>query len=271
MKNIFESPFIKEMVKMTTLMFQKGWDERNGGNISYMLDEDMARPYLDTSKPLRSVPMEFDASPLAGKLFLVTGTGKYFMSMADDPEANMGIVKVAEDGHSVDILWGYKGGGAPTSELPAHFMSHIARLRHDPLHRVVMHTHATNVIAMTFLEDPDDRTFTRIFWKMCTECMVVFPDGVGVLPWMLCGGDDIGYATAKKMEEYRLVIWGQHGIFGAGQSMEETFGLIDTVEKAAEIYMKVKPFEIKHSITDDNLSILAKAFGVMPKDGFLDK
>ncbi len=40
-----------------------------------------------------------------------------------------------------------------------------------------------------------------------TECIVVFPDGVGILPWRLCGTNSIGEATAKKMEEVRLVIW----------------------------------------------------------------
>ena len=39
------------------------------------------------------------------------------------------------------------------------------------------------------------------------------------------------------MEEFRLVVWGMHGIYGAGKTMDETFGLIETVEKAAQIYM----------------------------------
>jgi ribulose-5-phosphate 4-epimerase/fuculose-1-phosphate aldolase len=39
-------------------------------------------------------------------------------------------------------------------------------------------------------------TITEEFKK---EWSVVFPDGVGVLPWMLCGTNEIGEATAKKM------------------------------------------------------------------------
>ena len=56
---------------------------------------------------------------------------------------------------------------------------------------------------------------------------------MGVLPWMLCGTNTIGEATAGKMKEFRLVVWGMHGICGAGKTMDETFGLIETVEKAA--------------------------------------
>ena len=129
----------------------------------------------------------FDAGELAGRYFVVTGTGKYFKNVYDDPENNLGLLRVREDGKGVDLIWGYADGGRPTSELSAHFMTHIERLKADPLHRVVIHTHATNVIAMTFVHDLTEREFTRTLWRMCTECMVVFPDGVAVLPWMLCG------------------------------------------------------------------------------------
>ncbi len=94
--------------------------------------------------------MSFDGKELVGKYFLVTGSGKYFKNVQSDPENNLGILRVAEDAHSVDLLWGYSDGGLPTSELPAHFMGHIARLAVDPENRVVMHCHATHLLAMTF-------------------------------------------------------------------------------------------------------------------------
>ena len=270
MQNILEAPFLRNMRKAAGIMYDKGWDERNGGNISLMLEERDVSPYLDLNKAGRMIPMAFDASALAGKLFLVTGTGKYFMNIPDDPENNVGLIRVAADGHGVEVLWGYADGGAPTSELPAHFMSHIERLGRNPAGRVIMHTHATNLLAMTFVEELSDRNFSRILWKMCTECMVVFPDGVGVLPWMVCGGDLIGRATADKMRDYRLVVWAQHGIFGAGDSLDEALGLIETAEKAAEIYMKISGLPLRQSITDAQLRELADAFQVTPRDGFLE-
>ena len=35
-----------------------------------------------------------------------------------------------------------------------------------------------------------------------TECAVVFPGGVGVLPWMVCGGAEIAKATSELMKQY---------------------------------------------------------------------
>ncbi|MBR6040751.1 MAG: class II aldolase/adducin family protein, partial [Clostridia bacterium] len=106
-------------------------------------------------------------------------------------------------------------------------------------------------------------------WQMCTECIVVFPDGVNVLPWMLCGTNEIGVATAKKMETARLVVWAQHGIYGAGKDLDETFGLIETAEKAAEIYLKIAHLPLKQTITDEQMHLLEERFGVKAREGYL--
>ena len=45
--NFFEIPFIKEMCKTTANMYRLGWDERNGGNISYLLEEWEVKKYFD--------------------------------------------------------------------------------------------------------------------------------------------------------------------------------------------------------------------------------
>lgn len=255
---------------MATNMYRLGWDERNGGNISLMLDESEVAPYLDVNTVLRTIPTGFGAPALAGKYFLVTGTGKYFKNVELDPAANLGLIRIGQDGETAELLWGYTDGGCFTSELPAHLMSHVERLKVDPEHRVVMHCHPANLLAMTYVHELDERAFTRTLWQMCTECIVVFPDGVNVLPWMLCGTNEIGEATAQKMRTARLVVWAQHGIYGAGRDMDETFGLIETAEKAAEIYMKIAHLPVLNTITDEQLHLLEERFHVKAREGFLD-
>lgn len=270
MKNILNAPFVEEMKKTTANMYRLGWDERNGGNISYMLDENEVKQYLDLNNVIRTIPIDFDAAELEGKIFIVTGTGKYFKNIEFDPAKNLGIIRIAKDGKTAELLWGYEDGGKFTSELPAHLMSHITRLKKDPDHRVVIHTHPTNTLAMTHVHELDDKKFTHTIWEMCTECIVVFPDGIGVLPWMVCGNNEIGIATAKKMEEYRLVVWGLHGIYGAGKDMDETFGLIETVEKAAQLYMLIIGHEHINTIHDEELKAVAEAFKIDYRKDFLD-
>jgi rhamnulose-1-phosphate aldolase len=201
MKDILTAPFVKEMCDTTANMYRLGWDERNGGNISYMLDEEEIAQYLDINHVLREIPTGFKADALIGRIFIVTGTGKYFKNVKTDPENNLGIIRIAEDGTTAQLLWGYKDGGKFTSELPAHLMSHMARLSVDKDNRVVIHSHPTNTLAMNYVHELDEKKFTHTLWEMCTECIVVFPDGVGILPWMLCGTNEIGEATAEKMKE----------------------------------------------------------------------
>ena len=277
MKDILKAKFVREMCATASNMYRLGWDERNGGNISYMLDEREVAEYLDTEKALREIPVmgvnsvEADLSPLEGRIFLVTGTGKYFKNVEKDPAANLGIVKIGKGGKSVRLLWGFEDGGRPTSEFPAHMMSHIARLKVDPENRVIMHSHPTYTLAMNFVHELDEKSFTHTLWEMCTECIVVFPEGVGVLPWMLCGTSEIGAATARKMEEFRLVVWAMHGIYGAGKTLDETFGLIETVEKAAQIYMLTAHLPRKNTIKDEDMLKLLQLFGVKNyRKDFLD-
>ena len=55
MKDIFTAPFIKEMSRTASNMYRLGWDERNGGNISYRVDESEVSQYLDTRKVIREL------------------------------------------------------------------------------------------------------------------------------------------------------------------------------------------------------------------------
>lgn len=264
-------PFVHEMAKITQCMWKSGWDERNGGNVSCILDEQEVAQYIDIHHVKRVLQPAFPVHELAGRYFIVTGSGKYFKNVLDDPAGNLGVLRVSADGAQLEILWGLEHGAVPTSELPAHFMSHIERLRVDPQHRVVIHNHATHTLAMTFVHDLDENAFTRTLWEMCTECIVVFPDGIGMLPWMVPGSSEIGRATADKMKEHRAVIWPQHGIFGTGSCMDEAFGLIETIEKAAQIYMLIAHLPIRQKITTSELSDLAQAFGVTPRSGILNR
>ena len=76
--------------------------------------------------------------------------------------------------------------------------------------------------------------------------------------------------TAEKMREFRLVVWGMHGIYGAGKTMDETFGLIETVEKAAQIYMLTAHLPRVNTIRDDQMVELAEFFGVKYRKDFLN-
>lgn len=270
MKDILTAPFLTEIMRLCANMYRLGWDERNSGNISLLLPEEELAEYLDLNHVLRTIPTGFDACALAGRCLLVTATGSYFKNVEFDPEGNLGIIRIDRDGTHAHLLWGFAGGKTFTSELPAHLMSHIQRLQADPDHRVVLHAHPINLLAMTYVHPLDPRQFTRTLWQMCTECIMIFPDGVNVLPWMLCGTEEIGRATAAEMSSARLVVWAQHGIYAAGRSLDEAFGLVETAEKGAEVYLKIAHLPVLNTITDQQLHQLAQHLSLNVREGYLD-
>lgn len=267
--NVLDAPFLKEICDVTANMYRQGWDERNGGNISCLLETAEVEYFLDVTKVIRELKLGFEADEIVrGKIFLVTGTGKYFYNVAKDPETNLGIVRISDDGKHADLLWGWKDGGTFTSEFPAHLMSHAARLKVDPKNRIVIHSHPTYTICMGAVTPADEIELTRRLWKCNTEAIVVFPEGVGVLPCMVCGTNEIGRATAEKMKDFRLVAWTNHGIYGVGHSFDEAFGLIETVEKTAEIYMLTYG-KVVNEIPDEVLVGLAKLWNLKPLKGVI--
>lgn len=270
--NVMEQPFFKEFCKMCQMGFDQGWHERNGGNLSYRLKDEEAdaiRNDLDDPKDWKEIGISVPA--LGKEYFLVTGSGKYFGNVKDDPENNVCVIELNHEGTKYRIVWGLENGGVPTSELPSHLMNHEVKAKIDPEYRLIYHAHTTNIIALTFVLPLEDEVFTRELWEMATECPVVFPDGVGVVEWMVPGGREIAAKTSKLMEKYDLAIWAHHGTFAAGKDFDLTFGLMHTVEKAAEILVKVLSMtnSKRQTIEPDQFRKLATDFNVTLPEEFL--
>lgn len=128
------------------------------------------------------------ADNLKGEYFISTGSGKYLRNVELEPQNNICIVEINQAGDSWRIVWGLESGGKPTSEFPSHFMNHSVRKRvTEGKNRVIYHAHPPYVVALTYLLPLTAEAFTRVLWKSETECCVVFPGGVGVVPWMVPG------------------------------------------------------------------------------------
>ncbi len=270
--------FVRGFVRLCNDGWEQGWHERNGGNLSYRLrpeDVDTARKFFDKEpRPWTSLGVE--APTMGGVYFLVTGTGNYMRNVASDPSRNIGIVELSAAGDAYRIVWGLDEGGRPTSEFPTHVMNPAVRAAAtDGACRVIYHAHPTNIIALSYLLPLDARTFTRVLWKAMTECVVVFPAGVGVVPWMVPGGADIARATSEQMKTFDAVVWASHGLFVSGADFDSTFGLLHTIEKAADIYGRARAMnggsgEFLNTITDEGLRQIGREFNVKINEAMLD-
>jgi rhamnulose-1-phosphate aldolase len=272
---ILDTKFVKGFIKMADDGFLQGWHERNGGNLSYRLKKEEVE---EISSRLNNrgewISIGTSVPGLANEFFLVTGSGKYFRNIIVDPEACIAIIEIDDKGENYCIRWGLVEGGLPTSELATHLMNHeVKKEVTNGKHRVIYHAHTTNIIALTFILPLQDEIFTRELWEAATECPVVFPSGVGVVGWMVPGGREIAVETSKLMKQYDVAIWAHHGMFCSGEDFDLTFGLLHTVEKSAEILIKIfscTPNKLQ-TISDENFRDLAEKFQVTLPERFLYK
>ena len=269
---VLDAEFVQGFIRMAYDGFLQGWHERNGGNLSYRVKPEEVESVKENFAAKDWQPIGTTVPKLAGEHFLVTGSGKYFRNVIIKPEDSICMIELDDKGENYRIVWGLAGGGRPTSELPSHLMNHEVKMRvTDGKYRVIYHAHPANVIALTFVLPLNDVVFTRELWEMATECPIVFPGGIGVVPWMVPGGREIAVETSKLMERYDVAVWAHHGLFAAGEDFDLTFGLMHTVEKSAEILVKVLSVQQgkRQTIRVEEFRDLAKAFGVELPEKFL--
>ena len=112
-KTILDCRTFQDYLEIIDNMYRLGWDERNGGNISVLLDQPDVDEYLCGGKNvIREIPLPLEVDPiLVGKVFAITGTGRYFRNTKKHPEENTGVIRIKEDRKTAELLWGFSTGG----------------------------------------------------------------------------------------------------------------------------------------------------------------
>lgn len=256
---LLENREIKDFINMCWDAWDQGWHESNGGNASHRLTTETVKIISEQFNKNRDYNLDVNVPNIANEYFLITGSGCQFRNIKRYPEEVLGIIKINETGTGYKLVWGLTAGANPTMETATHLLTHnVGKLRGN---RSLLHSHPIATNALTFLLKQDSKEYTKILWSMITECSIVFPEGVEVIDWMVCGSDEIGIASSVKMENCNVVIWPHHGIFATAESCDLAFGLLHTIEKAASIYLNViQAGKIKNSIGLEQVEQLAEVF-----------
>jgi len=228
-----------ECAEVGRYLWERGWAERNAGNISVDITDtscDAACVELD----IGSLPYQRLAArylPLAGRTFLVTGTGKRMRDLAQQPRQSLSIVRVSPDGAGYYMLWRADAACWPTSEFNSHLGIHQLLQRKNAPQKAVLHTHPNELIALTHLPALcDEAALNRLLWAMHPETKIMVPEGAGLVPYHPPGSAALEAATVFAMEEHRIVLWEKHGAVAVGADVFAAFDLIDTLNKSAQLY-----------------------------------
>lgn len=242
------------------LLWEKGWAERNAGNISVNVT-DQCQAAEPTESSFRTTPLPYPE--LAGAVLLITGADTRMREVAKDAEANCCLLRVREDLQGYHLLWGGKRPGfRPTSELPAHLAIHQFLASTGAPQRVFVHTHPTNLIALSLLfPKVEEAKINRLLWSMLPEVKVFVPEGLGGVPYHLPGSAELAEATLAALQKHRAVLWDKHGCGAVGLDPAEAFDLLDLLDKAAGIYLTCRAAGYEpHGLPPEAVEELARRF-----------
>ena len=255
---------INQIAEVAGYLWQKGWAERNGGNITVNITEfidDAMRALPAISEP---VAIGVTLPSLSGCYFYCKGTQKRMRDLARCPMSNGSIIRITDDCAHYEIV--ADEAVRPTSELPAHLSVHNYLLEKGSPYRASLHTHPIELVAMshnnTFLEKD---VATRLLWSMIPETKAFCPRGLGIIPYLLPGSVALADATLKELDDYDVVMWEKHGVFAVDTDIMAAFDQVDVLNKSAQIYMSAKSMGFTpDGMSDEQMAEMSRAFN-LPK------
>lgn len=242
-------------------LWQKGWAERNGGNITVNITE-----YADDEMrrmPAISSPLEIGMTlpHLKGCFFFCKGTQKRMRDLARHPMENGSIIRILDDCAHYEII--ADNPVMPTSELPSHLAVHNYLIGKGSPYKASLHTHPIELVAMShnpeFLKKD---VLTRILWSMIPETKAFAPRGLGMVPYMLPSSTALADATIKAIDDdYDVVMWEKHGVFAVENDIMSAFDQVDVLNKSANIYMCARSMGfVPDGMSDAQMTELSTVF-----------
>jgi rhamnulose-1-phosphate aldolase len=253
---------LNHIAEVAGFLWQRGWAEANGGNISVNLTQLMDSELQEFPEPEKTTELSEPLPGLAGNLFYVTGAGKRMRDVAKSPLDFGAVIRVTDDGKSYAIV--SEKPVKPTSELPSHLSIHNFLKAKGNHKSVVLHTHPTELIALTHCPPfMDWKRLTQMLWSMIPETRVLVPKGVGIVPYVLTGTTDMAKATIKQLAKHDVVLWEKHGAMAVGDDIMHCFDLLDTLTKSALIYLAARTAGFEpQGLSQEQMDELAEAFNL---------
>jgi rhamnulose-1-phosphate aldolase len=255
---------VAEVAEVAGYLWEKGWAERNGGNITINITA-LADDEIKRMKPIAApVSIGKKLINLKGGYFFCKGTNKRMRDLARWPMENGSVIRICEDCEHYEII--ADNPVKPTSELPSHLSMHDFLIGKGSTYKAVIHTHPIELVAMShhepFLEKD---VLTKLLWSMIPETKAFCPKGLGIARYALPSSIALAEATIEQLEDYDVVMWEKHGVCAVGENVMEAFDMIDTLSKSAQIYLTAKSMGFTPAgMSDEQMKEMSVAFN-LPK------
>ena len=256
---------VAKVAETAGYLWQKGWAERNGGNITVNITEQVDDAMRALPAITAPVAIGLTLPNLKGCWFYCKGTNKRMRDLAKAPMQNGSIIRITDDCAHYEIV--ADEPVKPTSELPSHLAVHNYLIGKGSNYKASLHTHPIELVAMShnpeFLKKD---VLTNILWSMIPETKAFCPRGLGIVPYMMPSTNELAEATIQTIDDnYDVVMWEKHGVFAVADDVMEAFDMVDTLNKSAIIYMDARCMGfVPDGMTQEQMQAISKAFN-LPK------
>ena len=237
-----ETELINQCAEVAGYLWQKGWAERNGGNLVMRFDADVDNSIRNLPPLSLPLPCNVSVPFLKGRYLYCKGSGKRMRDLAKNPMDNGSIIRVLPDGEHYEIVACLPI--QPTSEIASHLAIHNYLVSIGSPNKATLHTHPTSLVAMSHIDNLLDGTkMTQLLWSMIPEARLFCEQGIGIVRYAEPGSTNLANATLHTLRNHDIVLWEKHGTFTIGTNMIEAFDTTDVMEKAADIYIKLRSIQ----------------------------
>jgi rhamnulose-1-phosphate aldolase len=239
--------------------------EGAAGNISvyigWPIDPRRKFPIAETIDLPRPVP------ELAGKSFLVTGSGRRLREIIQDPAANLGCVVANEGGTTAQLYTSPRRLFARlTSEFNSHLAVHYDQVRATGTNfHAVVHAQPPYLTYLSHIPNYQNEDYlNRHLLRWEPEMIVNLPEGLGSVPFQVPGSAQLMARTVESLRRHRVIVWCKHGVMArSDQSVKRAADRIEYAETGARYeYMNLANHEIAQGLTVDEIHAICQALNV---------
>jgi rhamnulose-1-phosphate aldolase len=239
--------------------------EGAAGNISICLDWYVE---LRTRFPLvEEIELPEPVPELAGKTFLVTGSGRRLREIVDEPSVSIGCVVVQAGGRTGQMYSAYnRRFQRLTSEFNSHLAVHYDQIKASGTNfHAVIHAQPMHLTYLSHVPRYQDENFLNthlLRWQ--PETIVNLPEGIGFIPFHVPSSAALMAATVASLRSHRIVIWAKHGVVARSDiSVKRAADRVEYAETAAKYeILNLSTGEIGEGLSVEEIRAICATFDV---------
>jgi rhamnulose-1-phosphate aldolase len=259
---------LKQMGDVGKRLAEIGAAEGAAGNISICVRDTVEIREFFPQMSMIDLPVS--APNLVGATLIVSGSGRRLRDIAEAPKDNLAAI-IIEDGGKTGRL--FTSVDCPFKRVTSEFNSHLA-VHNDQMYlrplkvHAVIHAQPKN---LTFLSHnpsyQNEQYFNTHLLRWQPETILNFPDGIGVLPFILLGSDHLMLQSMVRLRDHQMVVWSQHGVMArADDSIVHALDLIEYAETAAQYeVLNLSTGELSAGLSPENIRAVADSWNIKQK------